>query len=257
MSKGRKLEYRCALSYLLLLAGTAGANPSELFGEGNRALAEKRFEAAINLYMQAAEAAPEAAEIQYNLGHAQYRSGAFIDAAGSYELAASLAETDAMRSRCRYNMGNCMVRVAEGLRETDPHAAAGYCRQAAGFYRAALEYSNDFPDAAYNLEISLRIAASIERQIREQEEKKPTQEADPDESSENEDDSDMDCEVSVEEAEMYEEADPFGDFSEYEEIRGVPPPNQTEMDILAEEIQNQARRKKKKAGAYKAVEKDW
>ncbi|MCK4564604.1 MAG: hypothetical protein KAU94_08010, partial [Verrucomicrobia bacterium] len=74
-----------------------------------------------------------------------------------------------------------------------------------------------------------------------------------DEESEESDDYDMDDG----EADQYEEADPFGDFSEYEEIRGVPPPNQTEMDILAEEVQNQARRKKKKAGEYKAVEKDW
>ena len=67
----------------------------------------------------------------------------------------------------------------------------------------------------------------------------------------------MEYEESDEEADMYEEADPFGDFSEYEEIRGVPPPNQTEMDILAEEVRNQERRKEKKAGEYKAVEKDW
>ena len=58
-------------------------------------------------------------------------------------------------------------------------------------------------------------------------------------------------------ADLYEEADPFGDFSEYEEIRGVPPPNKTEIDILAEEVRNQERRKQKKAGAYTPVDKDW
>lgn len=72
-----------------------------------------------------------------------------------------------------------------------------------------------------------------------------------------ENDSDMDYEESDEEADMYEEADPFGDFSEYEEIRGVPPPNKTEMDILTEELENQERRKEKKAGSYKPVDKDW
>lgn len=78
-------------------------------------------------------------------------------------------------------------------------------------------------------------------------------EGDPEES----DEYDMDYEESDEDADLYEEADPFGDFSEYEEIRGVPPPNQTEMDILAEEVRNQERRKEKKAGEYKSVEKDW
>ena len=83
------------------------------------------------------------------------------------------------------------------------------------------------------------------------------QDGESDEDSEDYDDSDMDYEESDEDADMYEEADPFGDFSEYEEIRGVPPPNQTEMDILAEELLNQERRKEKKAGEYKSVEKDW
>ncbi|MCF7817396.1 MAG: hypothetical protein K9M54_05895, partial [Kiritimatiellales bacterium] len=83
------------------------------------------------------------------------------------------------------------------------------------------------------------------------------QKGDSDEDSANDQDSDMDYEQSDQDADMYEEADPFGDFSEYEEIRGVPPPNQTEKDILAEEIRNQERRKEKKPGQYKAVEKDW
>ena len=262
MSKGWKTENRrsLCLALALLLAGTARANPAKLFQKGNRALAEGRFDDAANAYLEAAAEAPGSAEIQYNLGHAQYRAGSFTDAAGSYEIAAALAKTDSMRGRCWYNMGNCMVRMAEGLREADPHAAASYCFQATGLYRLALSCDAQLSDAAYNLEITLRFATEIEEQIREQQEKEDEAEAqqgDPDEDSESEDDSDMDYEDSDEDSAMYEEADPFGDFSEYEEIRGVPPPNKTETDILAEELRNQERRKKKKAGEYKPVEKDW
>ena len=365
MSKGRKVKSRKSLCLCVasLLVVSASANPTKLFQKGNRALAEERFEDAAHLYMEAAEAAPKVAEIQYNLGHAQYRAGEFEAAAGSYKYAAALAETDTLRSQCWYNLGNCIVRVAEGLREGDPHAAASYCLQATWLYRTTLEYSPDFSDAVYNLEITQRFAAEIKEQIRQQEEKEQQenelikyirekleqfierqgvllngmvkgapqraleketralakvmadsglhtdldfpdgtkmpgplketyehtvaaadamaipdqvvalnelmaalgaapedpdqQEGESDEDSENEDDSDMDYEESDDEAEMYEEADPFGDFSEYEEIRGVPPPNKTEIDILAEEIRNQERRKKKKAGEYKSVEKDW
>lgn len=82
-------------------------------------------------------------------------------------------------------------------------------------------------------------------------------EGESDEDSESDDEYDMDSEMAEENADMYEEADPFGDFSDYEEIRGMPPPNKTEMDILAEEIKNQERRNTKKSGEYKAVEKDW
>ena len=257
MSKGRKVEGRKSrlLAYALLLAGTANATPEELFKKGNRALAEKRFRDAAHLYAEAAAEAPELAELHYNLGHAQYRAGLFEAAAGTYEIAAARARTDTLRSRCRYNQGNCMVKLAEALRETEPQAAVEHCRQAAGLYRAALELNGNFPDAAYNLEISMRIAAGIEQQIRDRQEQQQNGKAD--EAQEESSDSDVACEESEQDAELYEAADPFGDFSEYEEIRGVPPPNKTEMDILAEEIQNQARRKKKKAGTYKAVDKDW
>ncbi|MEA2068569.1 MAG: tetratricopeptide repeat protein [Verrucomicrobiota bacterium] len=347
----------------MLVAGMAHGSPAKLFLSGNKAYAEGRFDNAINTFQEAAAAAPEAAEIYYNLGNAQYRAGVFEEAAAAYESAASMAETDTMRSQSWYNLGNCMVKTGEGLREVDPHAAVGYCRQAAWFYRLALDYDNHFADAAYNLEMSLLIATGIEGEIREQEEKEKQenelikyirekleefigrqtrltetsatgepqgilekdtrelakvmegsglhmdidlpdgtkmpgpltetfdhtvaaadamavpdqpvalaeliaalgaapedpdqQDGESDEDSEDSEDYDMDYEESDEEADMYEEADPFGDFSEYEEIRGVPPPNQTEMDILAEEVRNQERRKEKKTGEYKAVEKDW
>ncbi|MDH3982506.1 MAG: tetratricopeptide repeat protein, partial [Kiritimatiellaceae bacterium] len=345
------------------LATITSANPTKLFQTGNKAMADGRFEEAINIYHEAAEEAPESAEIHYNLGNAQYRAAGFEDAMASFEYAASMSDTDAMRSTCWYNIGNCMVKTSERLRETDPHSAASYCQQATWFYRMALDYNRNFSDAAYNLEITQLMVADIEEEIRRQEEKEqqeneliqyirkkleefiqrqtrllevkdtgerqraleketrelagvmeesglhkdidfpdnttvpgplkepfvhtgnaaeamalpdqPTalaeliaalktvpenpnqQDGDSDENSENDEEHDMEYEESEEDADMYEEADPFGDFSEYEEIRGVPPPNQTEMDILTEEVRNQERRKEKKAGEYKAVEKDW
>jgi len=354
---------RSLLCLALLVASMANANPAKLFDAGNRAYAEGRFDDAADAFHKAAAEEPESATILYNLGNAQYRAGAFEDAAGSYEQAASLAQTDALRSRSWYNMANCMVKMAGALREKEPQAAMQQCRQAAWLYRTALEYDAGFADAAYNLEISQRIAASIAEEIRKKEEKKqqenelvkyirkklkefidrqtaliasqetgepqkaleqetrelakmmadsglhqtiklpdggtvdgplketyghtlkaadamavpdqPTalaelvaalgaapddpdkKEGEADEDSEECDNSDMNYEQSDEDAETYEEADPFGDFSEYEEIRGVPPPNQSESDILSEEIRNQQRRKQKKAGEYKKVEKDW
>ena len=354
---------RSLLCVAILLTATAQANPVKLFKAGNAALAEGRFDDAVNAFQEAAEEAPEAANIFYNLGHAHYRAGAFEAAEGAYQQAASLAKTDALRSRSWYNMANCIVKSAEQLRAEEPQMAMQLCHQAAALYRTALEYEVDFPDAAYNLEISQQIAASIAEEIRKKEEKQqqenelvkyirkkleefierqtqliaiqemgepqkileketralakvmedsglhqeielpdgskvlgplketfehtlkaadamiipdpPTalaelvaalgsapddpdqNESNADEDSEEYDDSDMNEEESDQDAEMYEEADPFGDFSEYEEIRGVPPPNQTETDILSEEIRNQERRKGKKAGEYKKVEKDW
>jgi Ca-activated chloride channel family protein len=156
---------------LLLLADSAYANPAKLFQAGNKAYAAGRFDDAVNTYQAAIADTPDSAEIYYNLGSAQYRVGTFEEAGTSYEYAASLAETDAMRSQCWYNLGNCMVKSAEAFRENEPQAAVHYYRQATWFYRTALEYNTDFTDAAYNLEISQHIGASIAAEIREQEEK--------------------------------------------------------------------------------------
>lgn len=363
MLRRAQRSWKLRLLSSVLLAGTVHANPAKLFQAGNKAYAAERFEEAINSYREAAAEAPESAEIYYNLGNAQYRAGGFEEALETYEYAAAMAETDGMRSRCWYNLGNCMVKAGEGLREVDPHAAVSYCQQATWFYRMALDYDSNFKNAAYNLEMTQLIASGIEEEIRKKEEEEQKQnelityireklaefierqgrlieandtgapqkgletetrelakvmeasglhtdmqlpdgiampgplketfehttaaadamavpdqqtalaelvaalgaapedpnqqDEDSDEDSDDYEDSDMEYEESDEDADMYEEADPFGDFSEYEEIRGVPPPNQSEMDILAEEVRNQERRKEKKAGQYKAVEKDW
>ncbi len=350
------------LSCALIFTVNSLATPKP-FKAGNKALAEGRFDEAVNLYQEAISEAPESGEIYFNLGNAQYKAGMFEEAMASYEYAASMSESVFMRSRSWYNIGNCMMMTGEAARADDPQAAAACCRQAAWFYRMALDYDAGFEDAAYNLEMSQRILAGIEEEIRQQQEEEqqqneliqyirekleefierqaqlkadeqtgeaqrqleqetraladvmadsgltaevplpdgstapgpladththtlqaaeamavPNQQkaldelvnalgatpADPeqqdgesDEDSDDYDDYDMEYEESDEDADMYEESDPFGDFSEYEEIRGVPPPSQSEMDILAEEVRNQERRKQKKAGEYKAVEKDW
>jgi tetratricopeptide (TPR) repeat protein len=347
----------------LTALSAAGAGPAKRFKQGNQAYESGDFEKAINAYQAAASEAAESPEIYYNLGNAQYRSGLFDEALASFEIAASMAKDDALRSRCWYNLANCLVKTGEALQEADPQAAVNYCRQASRIYRTALEYAPALEAAAYNLEMCQRIALAIEEEIRKQEEQEqqkneliryirekleefierqgqlieagetgtpqqqletetrelaevmeesglhsdidmpdgtkvpgplaetyshtqkaadamakpdqPTalaelaaalgaapedpnqQDGESDEDSDDYEDYDMEYEESDEDADMYEEADPFGDFSEYEEIRGVPPPNQTEMDILAEEIRNQEARKKKRSGEYKAVEKDW
>ena len=353
---------RCACVIFLSVI-SAQANPVKLFRTGNEALAENQFNDAVAAYTEATIRSPDSAEIFYNLGHAHFNLTDFEAAGAAYNHAAVLAKPDRLRSQSWYNLGNCFVEMAGGIRETDAPAAIYFCQQAIWFYRTALDIDLDFADAAYNLEITQRMAAIIEEEIQDQEEKEQqenqlikyirekltefierqdrlikqnatghlqqlleqdtralsdviedsglhedlnlpdgeripgplketfehtvsaanamgipdqktalaelrialemapdepgNQEGEPNEDSEDSDNSDMEYTESDENADMYEEADPFGDFSEYEEIRGVPPPNQTEMDILAEEVRNQERRKQKKAGTYKSVEKDW
>ncbi|MCF7847827.1 MAG: tetratricopeptide repeat protein, partial [Kiritimatiellales bacterium] len=380
--KNGRAAKTAALVLLLLssLSVRAKESAAGLFRQGNKAYAAEKFDVAAEKFQAAGELDPESAEIYFNLGSALYRNGAFEEARGSFEYAASVSDSEQMKSQCWYNLANSMVKTAETLRLQDPHSALEFYQQAAYIYRTALDYNMEFADAAYNMEVTRMLTAQLTEEIRQEEEKeqqenemfkyirekleefilrqtalntattadtlsaaaqqqqtleKETREltevmketglheaipfpdgtaepgplqktfehtlkaaaameraqqypaldpvqmeqkialeeliaalgsapADPnqqegesDEDSSESDDSDMDYDESDEDSDMYEEADPFGDFSEYEEIRGVPPPNQTEMDILAEEARNQERRKQKKGGQYKGVDKDW
>jgi len=55
----------------------------------------------------------------------------------------------------------------------------------------------------------------------------------------------------------YQDGKQNNDFSKYDELRGLPPPNRSEKDILDEEVRNNQRRKNNRTGKYKSVDKDW
>lgn len=347
------------LLFLLFTAPDASGKASDLFKEGNREYAKERFVAAAKAYQSALEEADDP-EIHYNLGNALYRNGDYLSAAEAYETALLGMPPESLRAHCWYNMGNCMVKLADTLRSDDPAAAQAPCRQALAYYEAVLTEQPDYADAAHNLDVAQQLLARLEVEQQQAEEQKQQQDQllqylrqklmefierqqnliaanetgapqkaleldtrklagqiaetglhtakmlpdgtsmpgpleathrhtqkaaeamqrpdqtralnelqaalaalpqDPDaaegDQEEWSDDEDYDMEYDESESDQYDQSDPFGDFSEYEEIRGVPPPNQTEMEILAEEMQNQQRRQQKKAGEYKTVEKDW
>lgn len=152
------------------------------------------------------------------------------------------------------------MQAATAAAQEDVPAAIRYYEQATDFFRSSLNEQPFFEDAAYNLELTLRQHAKLQASQEEEQEgdREPDDSDSGDQDGEGESDpnEEYDMEDMSEEAEMYDAAEPFGEFSEYEEIRGVPPPNQSEMDILKEELQNQQQRKKK-SGSYKSVERDW
>ncbi|HEY5654075.1 MAG TPA: tetratricopeptide repeat protein [Pontiella sp.] len=356
------IHARKILLPVAMLVTSLAASPKELLKTGERVLKKNRFNDAIQGYEEAIQTDPSASEPYVNLGQKHYRKGDFEVAAKAYKAAALLSHSDYLRSRCWYNMANCMVKSGQKLQQENPDAAHAYCQQAISLYRMALRLDIHFSDAAYNLEVSHKIALRITEEIRKQEELQkqknalmqylheklteyiarqtqliktgevghlqqvlkqetyelaetmrgsglhedvklpdetqipsplkatykhtlmaveamvipdqqsalrelisaleampasPSQSDDDSEDSEDYESYDRNYKRSDQSSDSLEEGEPFGNFSEYEELRGVPPPNQTEMDILAEEIRNQERRKQNKAGKYQSAEKDW
>ena len=248
---------------VLLFAGVrlAEANPKQLFQAGNLAYAQGDYAAAVDAFTQAAKEAPEKVEILYNLALAQYHSGAVEASIGTFGLAAATTSHPKLRARSLYNQANALVQLAQAKEKKEPAAALELCAQAVSLYRAAWYYDPSFEDTAWNLEATLRITQKLKQAIeKKQEEQQKKNNAGANNSSGDEsqeqNDQQVDNENFGDESGMFEDADPFGDFSDYDEIHGVPPPSQSESEILSEEIRHQQQRRQR-SGSYKAVEKDW
>jgi len=146
---------------LLLLGAHAlwGASARSLVEEGNAAYEQERFEEALELYRQAAEAAPDAPEAHFNRGDALYRSGDHEGAVSAFERAAQLAQErgdDELEARSRYNLGNAFYQEGRKPLEFDPQAAVESLERSVRAYREALRIDPELAEAAENLELAKR-----------------------------------------------------------------------------------------------------
>ncbi len=148
--------------------------------KGNRAYEERRYEDALQGYAEAQAHAPEAAELQYDIGNVRYRQEDYAGAADSYRRALESAGGE-LAADAAYNLGNAM------FRQQDYPAAIDA-------YRRALAERPGDEDALRNLEHALRLREQPppEQQPQspedpnedEQEQEQPQSQPSPDESSE-------------------------------------------------------------------------
>ena len=112
---------------------TESGNAHYLAGDLDQALAQ---------YTEAQVAAPDAAELHYDIGNVLYRQADYAGAAEAYERALATANP-ALRPAAAYNRGNARFQQKE-------------YSKAAESYRRALEEVPSDPDAKRNLELALR-----------------------------------------------------------------------------------------------------
>lgn len=110
--------------------------------KGNARFEDGDLDAALQAYTEAGVAAPDAPEIQYNIGNVLYRLGDWDGAAEQYARAEASAEP-VLRPDASFNLGDALFR-----REDYAGAAQAF--------RRALEARPDDEDAKRNLELALR-----------------------------------------------------------------------------------------------------
>ena len=110
--------------------------------QGNEHYLADELDRALAAYTEAQVAAPDAAELHYDIGNVLYRQGDFPGAAEAFERALVSAGPE-LKPMAAYNLGNAQFRQQEFAK-------------AAESFRRALEHAPGDRDAKRNLELALR-----------------------------------------------------------------------------------------------------
>ena len=130
------------LTGIVLCLAACGPTPDQVNNSGHEPYANADYEAALDVYQEAQERAPQSGAPHYNTGNALYRVGKFEGAIQGYDEALKYARDD-LRSRGFFNRGNVAF-------QTQQYA------QAVEAYKEALRMNPDDLDAKHNLELALK-----------------------------------------------------------------------------------------------------
>ncbi len=159
----RTLAAALALAMLFLTtpALVRGDDYNSLLKEGNRLYEEGKYDDALTKYREAQIERPEAPEVQYNIGSALYREGAFEEAA---KVTGNSLTTDkaTLEANAHYNMGNALYR-----QKKYPEAIEAY--------KQSLSINPDDVDAKFNLELARKM---LKEQMKPQEQQQQQQQQD-------------------------------------------------------------------------------
>ena len=146
--------------------------------EGNRLFSEGSFGGAVESYGQALVDQPDSPLLNFNMGTAHYKAGAYTQALTSFSRVQARPEDSAAEAgraaRTAYNMGNTQYQMGAQAEEQNPQAALAAYTNALASYRRALGADPTDQDAKFNYEF---VAKRIE-ELQDKLEQQPQPEAD-------------------------------------------------------------------------------
>lgn len=164
--RGRRAAVPVAAVVLALLAAprVAQADVTSQVNRGMAAYAEARYDAALEAFGAAHDAAPDDPRTAFDLGVTQLRAGDAQAAAGLLEDAAGRARDDTLRAQSLYNAGNA-------------YAKLGQFDRAVEAYERSLAIDPSDEDAKANLELVRQLIKrhEQEQQKRSEEQKRQNQ----------------------------------------------------------------------------------
>lgn len=144
---------------------------AELVKEGNKLLAEGKYEDALAAYDKAAGELPDSPVVAYNQGLALYRLGRFDKAERVMQDALKSGNPE-LEAKTKYNLGRCAHESAI-TKKDDLKGAVNDVSRAVRFYQDALQLAPDDADARKNLDQAERLRAFLEKKLEEQKQQPP------------------------------------------------------------------------------------
>ncbi len=144
---------------------------------GNQALAEKKYDEALEFFKKAEVDLPDSAEVAYDRGIALYRKGEFDKARESFGNALRTRDPK-LEAQAKFNLGNCSYSTALG-KLTDLQGAIEELRKSINYWRDSLELNPADTEAKQNIETAqLLIKDLLDKEKKKQQEQQKDQKQD-------------------------------------------------------------------------------
>ena len=146
-------------------------NSPGLINKANKLYDQKKYDEAIKLYNQAQIKLPDAAEINYNIGAAQYKKGDYASAMSFFEKATA-SRDKILESKANFNIGNAKYKLGKLKENTDLKETVSLLRQSLDYYKRAIELDLKDEDAKINHELVEKELKILLDKLKQEQEKK-------------------------------------------------------------------------------------
>jgi Ca-activated chloride channel homolog len=165
------MRYVMSFIIVMVLLPVAGADASEarLVREGNRLLAEEKYDEALEKYNQAVVESPDSDIIHFNRGVAEYHKEDYAAALGSFTKAL-LSDDPELESAAHYNIANTKYKQGRLKENTDLAAAISLFKESLSFYKRAIELNEKDRQAKFNHEFIEKKIKHLLDKLKEQQE---------------------------------------------------------------------------------------
>ena len=145
-----------------------------LVNKANNLYRQKKYDEAIKLYNEAQIKFPDAAQISYNIGIAQYKKGDYDTAINSLEKA-TVSEDKILESKANYNIANAKYKLGKLKENTDLKETVNLLRQCLDYYKRAIELNPKDEDAKINHELVEKELKILLDKLKQEQDKKKEQ----------------------------------------------------------------------------------